>query len=334
MRCRQVKSLMDDYITGRLSPGKDRDMARHLQDCQKCREETEFLRTYLGQIKTIPDMKAPDGFLAGIRSGITAGNKGLSPGLPGRFAAFLFLPLKIKLPIEVAGLLATACITYFFIIPFIVPFMDHSIQIVEYAPEKIPSKSERNKTVSTQRTTTVSLAAKSRRTRELPAVSGEKSPDILEINLAVNQPGAPQESLLSDLSSRAESSKEEFASDSLPSPSMESAGIKARSSVSKSKSESQVSRSRAESRVNSGTSPTAAVRNIALSVNGKIIGEKRPSAGKPASVTVELPQYRYIDFINKIDSIGAVKDKPADSEELNRRTITIQVNVIHSEKSN
>ncbi len=327
MKCRQVKFLLDDYINGKLSSTEKGAVSEHLLSCQSCREEAEFLGHYLGQLQTMPKMKAPDGFLASVRTGIAAGEKEPSPEPSGGLIRFLFLPLKIKLPLEAAGLLATACIAYFFIIPVLTTSPEHPIHMARHADERIRTTAKPDQSIPARATSTVRPAGKARHAPDHTFASGDDSPGLLEINLAVNRTAQPKESSLSDLSSRAESLEELPASESAASRSKATAGMESGSSISKSESPSSHSRA---ARVVSGNSPTAAIRNIALSVNGKIIRENSPSEGKPASVTVELPENRYIDFINKIDSIGTVQDKPAGAASLNRRNVQIQVNVINS----
>lgn len=101
MKCDDVKLLLDEYLEGSLPAGDAAQVKEHLGKCAGCRGELQFLRKYLKKTGSFPVLRAPDDFLENIHRKIDA---------PARNALVtrLFFPLKIKVPLEAAALLALA----------------------------------------------------------------------------------------------------------------------------------------------------------------------------------------------------------------------------------
>jgi len=101
MKCDDIKLLLADYLEGSLSPSDTALAKEHLKKCADCRDELQFLKKYLKKIETFPSLKAPDNFLEQLHARI--GDSGRSSVVKK-----LFYPLKIKVPLEAAALLALA----------------------------------------------------------------------------------------------------------------------------------------------------------------------------------------------------------------------------------
>ncbi|OHD66799.1 MAG: hypothetical protein A2176_10020 [Spirochaetes bacterium RBG_13_51_14] len=113
MRCRHVNILLADYRDKNLSSQDMASVKEHLAQCAGCREEYQFLKKYRNGIDAFPVLDPPDNFLEKIHERITAGER---RGLIRK----LFYPLKIKLPLEAAGVLALTLIIAFIYRPFAV----------------------------------------------------------------------------------------------------------------------------------------------------------------------------------------------------------------------
>jgi hypothetical protein len=55
----QILELLDDYVGGELPPREERDVRRHLMQCDPCRAEEQVLRALLDEAAELPDAIAP-----------------------------------------------------------------------------------------------------------------------------------------------------------------------------------------------------------------------------------------------------------------------------------
>lgn len=114
MRCARVKGLLSDYLDGLLDAERAGLVNNHLAKCGKCQKELEFLRSLVHELRSLEPVKAPDGFLASIHSRLE------KETFWERIKAFLFIPARIRIPMELATLTTTIIIVFFVfhIIPF------------------------------------------------------------------------------------------------------------------------------------------------------------------------------------------------------------------------
>jgi len=115
MRCARVKGQLSDYLDSLLDAERAALVENHLAKCGKCQEELEFLKTLIHELRSLEPVKAPDGFLASIHSRLEKENWW------ERVKAFLFIPARIRLPMELATLATTIIIVFF--IFHMVPFL-------------------------------------------------------------------------------------------------------------------------------------------------------------------------------------------------------------------
>ena len=106
-----VTSLLADYLDGLLPPDEAAAVKKHLDGCAECRDEHRFLKAYMKETGAFPRVPVPDDFLKNIHARIDA------PARGGLLRA-LFVPLKIKLPLEAAGALALTVLAVFIFKPF------------------------------------------------------------------------------------------------------------------------------------------------------------------------------------------------------------------------
>lgn len=55
----QTLEMLDDYVGGELSPREERDVRRHLMQCEPCRAEEQALRALLDEAAELPAELAP-----------------------------------------------------------------------------------------------------------------------------------------------------------------------------------------------------------------------------------------------------------------------------------
>ncbi|RPI79094.1 MAG: hypothetical protein EHM45_04150 [Desulfobacteraceae bacterium] len=114
MRCARVKGLLSDYMDGRLDTDRAALVENHLAQCAKCQEELASLKALVHELRSLEPLKAPEGFLASIHSRLE------KETFWARVKAFLFIPARIKISMELATLTATVVVAFF--VFHLVPF--------------------------------------------------------------------------------------------------------------------------------------------------------------------------------------------------------------------
>lgn len=107
MKCSDVRKILADYLDGVLSQQDRALVEAHLASCKSCSEEFAFLKTYVNEAGSLEKVKAPSDFLEKVHQ-----------RLERRFSfeklmRTLFVPVKIKIPLELAGVAATVLIAFF-----------------------------------------------------------------------------------------------------------------------------------------------------------------------------------------------------------------------------
>lgn len=114
MKCNHAKEFLSAYIDDVLDQPARKNLEQHLNSCRKCTEELFALRKYISEVGSLRQVKAPDDFVEKVNERIKR-----------RFEfenmmRSLFIPARIKIPLEAAGLVLTVLlvvITYRIIEP-------------------------------------------------------------------------------------------------------------------------------------------------------------------------------------------------------------------------
>lgn len=102
MHCSHVTELLSEYVDDVLDPSTRAGVEKHLADCRNCTAALASLRTYLEAMGSLPQVQAPSDFLTSVHERLE------QSGCFRRLMYRLFFPLKVKLPFEVAGLVAAS----------------------------------------------------------------------------------------------------------------------------------------------------------------------------------------------------------------------------------
>lgn len=102
MDCRQATELLSAYVDDALDPVTKAEVEEHLAGCPTCATELASLRTYLEAMSSLSPVRAPADFLTSVHERLE------QPGWFKRLMAWLFFPVKTKLPFEMAGLVAAS----------------------------------------------------------------------------------------------------------------------------------------------------------------------------------------------------------------------------------
>jgi hypothetical protein len=106
MDCPRVKELLSEYIDGTLE-AEDRDRVdQHLLACAACRDELESLRALVRELGSLESVQPPDDFLDQL-------HERMEPRFSvRRVVRALFVPARIKIPLELATALTAAIIIF------------------------------------------------------------------------------------------------------------------------------------------------------------------------------------------------------------------------------
>ena len=66
--CGDIRELLSAYLDGDLEARTAGDVRSHLESCPGCRTELELLRLTVGALRSLPELPAPAGILAGVRA--------------------------------------------------------------------------------------------------------------------------------------------------------------------------------------------------------------------------------------------------------------------------
>jgi anti-sigma factor RsiW len=104
MTCDAARELLSALVDEELSVEQTRELRAHLAGCADCRRELEALRSTVALVRSVPPVRAPIGFVDRV----------LAAARPTpwyrRLARRLFVPLRIKVPIEAAAVVVVAII--------------------------------------------------------------------------------------------------------------------------------------------------------------------------------------------------------------------------------
>jgi len=114
MNCSRTKELFSEYIDGLLDKEQEALVKDHLLLCGDCRDEFESMKAIVREMGSLDTIKAPDDFLESLHGRIK------SDSWFQKVKAILFIPARIRIPIELATL-ATAVVVGFFIFHIVPP---------------------------------------------------------------------------------------------------------------------------------------------------------------------------------------------------------------------
>jgi hypothetical protein len=107
VECAEVSLLLSEYVDDELDPVTKGLVETHLTACTGCAAELRSLQAYLRAMAGMEKVGAPPNFLAAVHERLE------HPSTLERIVRWLFYPLKIKIPMELAGIaLATVLLVF------------------------------------------------------------------------------------------------------------------------------------------------------------------------------------------------------------------------------
>jgi hypothetical protein len=99
MTCRDAREQLSALLDEALGAAERRALEAHLATCPECRRELEQLRATTTLLGRLPAVRAPAGFVDRVMT------EAYRPGWPRRLLDALFVPLRVKVPLEAAAVL-------------------------------------------------------------------------------------------------------------------------------------------------------------------------------------------------------------------------------------
>jgi hypothetical protein len=124
--CSGIRTLLSEYLDDALDPKAKAIADEHLRTCPACREELDSLKTLVKGLGSIESVKAPADFLDQLHKRMER------PSKMSKVREWLFYPLRVKIPLQLAGAAVMALIIF-----SILPLQQPSV--------KLDSKSDQEK---------------------------------------------------------------------------------------------------------------------------------------------------------------------------------------------
>lgn len=109
MNDRHVRDKLSEYIDGMLSQEEASSVKEHLDRCSDCKVEYMEMVKIIGHMNQMENLETPEAFAEKVHERL---NKAFSLH---RLVKGLFFPLKIKIPLELAGVAAAALLVIYIV---------------------------------------------------------------------------------------------------------------------------------------------------------------------------------------------------------------------------
>ncbi|MDB9823306.1 zf-HC2 domain-containing protein [Deltaproteobacteria bacterium] len=106
MECGRIKKSLSEYIDGALDNKTMSTLEGHLKTCRECYKEYISLKSLVSEIGSMRTLKAPEDFLEKVHECIE------SRSMFKNIGKILFFPARIKIPMELIALAATALLIF------------------------------------------------------------------------------------------------------------------------------------------------------------------------------------------------------------------------------
>ena len=126
MDCSEIRTLLSEYLDDALDEKAKALADEHLRICPACQKELDSLKTLVKGIGSLESVKAPADFLDQLHKRMER------PSRISEIWGWLFYPLRVKIPLQLAGAAVMA-------------FLIFSILPMQQAPLRLYSKSEPEK---------------------------------------------------------------------------------------------------------------------------------------------------------------------------------------------
>lgn len=107
MKCFHIKKLLSQYLDGGLGEKENELVSGHLKICSKCSKELDLLNETVSLLKAKESIEPPQDFVVQVRKKIE------SRRWWKEAIKLIFIPWKIKIPVEAIATILTACLLFY-----------------------------------------------------------------------------------------------------------------------------------------------------------------------------------------------------------------------------
>jgi Putative zinc-finger len=316
MNCQEARELSSEYVDQRLAPAQVSLLEEHIEACPDCEDEIEALRRTISWIGSLEAIEPSPDFLDQVQRKID------KRGKPWRIWAWLFEPIRVKVPLELTALILLS-IT--------------ALHLYHRSPElskevRIPDRLE-SFGVAQDKLGEENLEAK-RRTEKSNQMSEGKPMAAVKPEARPSIPKSPEQSQeasqqvgeAADLSGKTAPSSLQGTRIAGDKPREKSLEADERGRTAKRKAVTQPAEPSREAReVTAASKPEAheistddveflgaRIKVLLEKVGGKLLTQESAS-GSGLLLTVELPQHRQTEFLAALKEESNLKSKPSAS---------------------
>ncbi len=343
MNHNDIRHKLSEYMDGTLTSEEKTLVEEHLKTCPDCSNALMELRKTVEHIRKVEEVEPPAWMTQKIMARVRAEEEKKKQGLFQR----IFFPLHVKLPLEAIGVLFIA-VTVYFVVQDVqrkqTPFPEAPVQTYSTKPTptgKGTAKEDKD----------AKPADSGKRTREAPQEPGYKALDMKQ-EYEKPKPPAPAptpESMRPAEEQRAlkrESPSNrlglvapESMQDQVPAKEFSGQGAASQAPTSAmAKKKAGTARAEISSKqmltlvVSDLDQATARVEDAVKEYGGKIIRKEPAAADGALSLTVSIDVANRNRFIDRLKTLGELKDK--DAAEIHREGTTIEIRIVKQAQQN
>ena len=322
MECAKIKDALSEYIDGTLDAQTEALIGEHLLTCPQCTEELASLKTLIQELGSVESLKAPDDFLEKLHERLE------TQGSFRKIMRTLFVPGRIKIPLEFATVAAVA------VLIFSILYIQQPEKIIQGVPESTTHVKTMEKTSmdmvspSGKGAALKSKPVLGKTTAEQPA----KKQEIIELTLLLEkersweaQPSG--ESLKAAPARQRDAERPRTARLAAPKAEMEKDTLKRKRQVTGlAKEKRPVLEEEPRPSFSSLHETFVKVKELILLAEGRTLSvEYGPHIEQPKSIRAEIPVRNYKSFCDKLSRLAILHTFPPPLYKSDSRTIQIRI---------
>ncbi len=106
MKCGEIKERLSEYVDDILDPATKALVDQHLSACEDCQRELASLKALVSELEALDSVDPPKDFLDQLHERMEVRSR-----FP-KILRTLFLPMRVKIPLEFAGAVAVAILVF------------------------------------------------------------------------------------------------------------------------------------------------------------------------------------------------------------------------------
>ncbi len=314
MNCGEVKELLSEYVDDVLDPKTKAIVDEHLSACEDCQQELVSLKALVSDLGSLESVEPPKDFLDRLHERIE------KRSWFSEILRTLFVPMRVKIPLEFAGAAAVAILVFSFLYT-----QQDQLKLAE-APVSLKNEMATQKVLTEQRLAEEEGIAKEGTVDTFGKVAKDEAYKPQLAYKAAVQPPTERETIELALVLRKELRPEALA----PGAAMEAAPApkkKMRRSLAMGDAEPSARPERDE---DVDDSLTKVKRFIGL-VGGEVVSvEYNKETNTPESIRAEIPAEQLYTFYNKLKELGDLQTLPETGIGKEQELLPVRIRLLPS----